>query len=104
MTRRLYLGKTRYISNGIDMSDEYLNISQKDEKAAGLLYRQGLYNQAFYFYIQSMEKYIKSAICRKIDVTNDYYANKLRMMGHSLDDAIDFFIEIVSGSNEILKM
>lgn len=25
-------------------------------------------------------------------------------MGHSLDDAIDFFIEIVSGSNEILKM
>lgn len=51
-----------------------------------------------------MEKYIKSAIYRKIDVTNDYYANKLRVLGHSLDDAIDFFIEIVSGNNEILKM
>lgn len=86
------------------MPDEYLKISKDDEKAAELLYRQSLYNQAVYFYIQSMEKYIKSAICRKIDVTNDYYANKLRMIGHSLDDAIDFFIEIVSGNNEILKM
>lgn len=104
MTKKIYLGKSRYINNGIDMSHEYLRISQEDEKAARLLYQQNLYNQAVYFYIQSMEKYIKGAICRKIDVTNDYYANKLRMLGHSLDDAIDFFIEIVSGNNEILKM
>ena len=104
MTKKLYLGKSHYINNGIDMSDEYLNISKNDEKAAELLYLQSLYNQAVYFYIQSMEKYIKSAICRKIDVTNDYYADKLHMIGHSLDDAIDFFIEIVSGNNEMLKM
>lgn len=104
MTKKLYLGKSHYINNGIDMSDEYLNISKNDEKAAELLYLQSLYNQAVYFYIQSMEKYIKSAICRKIDVTNNYYADKLRMIGHSLDDAIDFFIEIVSGNNEMLKM
>lgn len=104
MTKKCTLGKCRYINNGIDMSGEYLKIAQDDEKAARLLYQQNLYNQAVYFYIQSMEKYIKSAICRKIDVTNDYYANKLRVLGHSLDDAIDFFIEIVSGNNEILKM
>ncbi len=104
MSKKLYLGKSYYINNGIDMSDEYFNISQSDERAASLLCQQELYNQSVYLYIQSMEKYVKSAICKKIDVINDYYAKKLRLMGHSLDDTIDFFIEIVSGNNEILKM
>ena len=100
MSKKLYLGKSYYINNGIDMSDEYFNISQSDERAASLLCQQGLYNQSVYLYIQSMEKYVKSAICKKIDVINDYYAKKLRLMGHSLDDTIDFFIEIVSGNNK----
>lgn len=98
------MGKNRYINNGIDMSDEFFAISKKDEKAAQILCQKGLYNESVYFYIQSMEKYIKSFICKKIDVTNDYYANRLRTLGHSLDMSIDFFIEIVSGSDEMLKM
>ncbi len=64
----------------------------------------GMYNQSAYYYIQSMEKLIKSFICRKIDMTNDYYANKLRKLGHSLDSAVDFYIEIVSGNNELLRV
>ncbi len=69
-----------------------------------LLYEKGFYNQSVYFYIQSMEKYIKSAICKKVDITNTYYANRLRNLGHSLDTAIDFFIEIISENDEILKL
>lgn len=52
------------------MSYEYSNISQDEEKAAELRYWQSLYNQAVCFFIQSMEKYIKSDIYRKINVTN----------------------------------
>lgn len=86
------------------MADEFLGIAICDEKAAQLLCQQKLYNQSVYFYIQSMEKYIKSFICRKIDITNDYYADKIRQLGHSLDASIDFLIEIVSGNDETLKL
>lgn len=104
MKKNLYLGKSYYINNGIDMSDEFLKISIQDEKSAILLYQQGFYNQSVYFYIQSMEKYIKNSICKKIDITNLYYANKLRELGHSFDDAIDFYIEIIAGNDEVLRM
>ena len=92
--KQIYLGRNRYINNGIDMSDEFLIISKNDEKATQILCQQGLYNQAAYFYIQSMEKYIKSFICKKIDVTNDYYANRLRTLGHSLDTVIVFLLKL----------
>ena len=81
----VYLGKLRYVNNGIDMSTEFETIARQDEKTADLLCKQGLYNQSMYYYIQSMEKFIKSYICKKIDITNDYYANRLRQLGHSLE-------------------
>ena len=100
----VYLGKLRYVNNSIDMSTEFETIARQDEKTADLLCKQGLYNQSMYYYIQSMEKFIKSYICKKIDITNDYYANRLRQLGHSLDAAIDFFIEIVSGNDNNLRI
>ena len=92
------------MNNGYDMSEEFGMIAKQDEEVANLLCRQGFYNQSVYYYIQSMEKFIKSFICQKIDVTNNYYANKLRQLGHSLDAAIDFFIEIVSGNDNNLRI
>lgn len=102
--KSVYLGKSRYINDGIDMSTEFEIISKQDEQTAILLSKHGLYNQSVYYYIQSMEKFIKSHICKKIDITNAYYANRLRELGHSLDNAIDFFIEIVSGNDNNLRI
>ena len=100
----VHLGKLHYVNSDIDTSEEFEIIVKQDEKTADFLCRQGLYNQSAYYYIQSMEKYIKCFICKKIDITNDYYANKLRQLGHSLDAAIDFFIEIVSGYDNNLRI
>ncbi|MEY8334903.1 hypothetical protein AALB53_17635 [Lachnospiraceae bacterium 47-T17] len=100
----VYLGKFHDVNNGIDMSIEFETIAKQDEKTADILCKQGLYNQSAYYYIQSMEKFIKSYICKKIDITNAYYANRLRQLGHSLDDAIDFFIEIISGNDSNLRI
>ena len=74
-----------------------------DEKSANLLFDKGFYNQAAYFYIQAMEKIVKAAISAKVDVTNVYYASKLKAIGHSLDLAIDFFLELlVYGKDDML--
>lgn len=100
----VYLGESRYINDGIDMAAEFEMIAKQDEKAAILLSNHGLYNQSVYYYIQSMEKFIKSNICKKLDITNDYYANRLRDLGHSLDAALDFFIEIVSGNDNNFRI
>lgn len=98
-----YIGTRKYINDGIDMSSIYEQKAKKDEQAAQILASQGLYSEAVYLYIQSMEKTIKSHICQKIDITQSYYADRLREMGHSLDSSIQFLIEILSGNNEIIK-
>lgn len=98
-----YIGTRRYINDGIDMSSIYEQKAIHDENAAQLLASQGLYSQAVYFYIQSMEKNIKAHICQKVDITQSYYANRLRKMGHSLDSSIYFLIEVLAGNNEIIR-
>lgn len=101
--KNYYLGRKNYIDVGTDMGDEYYSLAQNDEKAAALLESKHLFNQACYFYIQSMEKYIKAAICRKIDITNPYYASKIRNLGHSVDKAVDLYLEIITaGKDEVL--
>lgn len=98
-----YIGTRKYINDGIDMASIYEKKAIKDEQAAHLLASQGLYSEAIYLYIQSMEKSIKSHICQKLDITQPYYADRLRQMGHSLDSSIHFLIEILSGNNEIIR-
>lgn len=97
-----YIGHNVH-SNSIEMSDEYLKIAASDLSAAEILNSNRLYNQAVYMYIQSMEKKIKSYICRKINVALPFYADKLREIGHSLDKSIIFLIEILSSDNNNLK-
>jgi hypothetical protein len=99
----MYLGKRVYLNNVMDIADNYHETAEKNKKSADILFKNGLYNESAYFYIQAMEKYVKEQICRKIDVSNNYYAEKLRETGHSLDKSVDFLIQIYSGNNELIK-
>ena len=84
------IGKRQYIKDNMEVADTYLRIAQKDEEAAIELEKQKLYNQSAYFYIQAMEKQVKNHIARKVDITNEYFANKLsKTMGHSLDESLE---------------
>lgn len=97
------IGKMRYVKKGTEIADEYSVYATNDEKAADVLFKNGLYNESAYYYIQAMEKVVKTAISSKVDVTNTYYAAKLKDIGHSLDLAIDFFLELlVYGKDDVL--
>lgn len=74
-----FLGTQNKIYNGLDMADEFIELSKQDEQAANLLYNNKLYNQSAYFYIQAMEKYIKGYICKRININNEYYSSKFRV-------------------------
>ncbi len=102
MISNAYIGKNQYVSNVSEIADEFMRIAKEEEKAADLLYQNRLFNQAVYFYIQSMEKFIKSYICRRVDVSNSYFAEQLRSLGHSLDASADFFVKIMAGNDENL--
>lgn len=96
-------GKPLYIDDAVQMSNLYADISREDEKASKILFEQGLYNQAVYFLIQSMEKYIDSIICRKIDISNSYFSEWLRKNAHSIEKNIDFLVDIEISRNEVLN-
>lgn len=97
------IGKMRYVKKGTEIADEYSVYATNDEKAADVLFENGLYNESAYYYIQAMEKVVKTAISSKVDVTNTYYAAKLKDIGHSLDSAIVFFLELlVYGKDDVL--
>ena len=100
----MYLGKKEYISTNQNLEEKYSEIAQKDEKSAKILEREGLYNQAAYFYIQSMEKYIKSNIAKKINLTNQYFADEMRKtMGHSIDGALELLLKVYTVNNPTLE-
>ena len=103
MEQNVYVGKRKYLDDESQIGAEYLAISKADENAARLLYRNGLYSQSVYAYIQSMEKYIKYFICGEINVSNQYFAEELRSIGHSLDKATDLLIKIKSSGDDRLN-
>lgn len=103
MEQNVYVGKRKYLDNEAQIGAEYLAISKADEEAAKVLYRSGLYSQSVYAYIQSMEKYIKYFICGEINVSNQYFAEELRGIGHSLDKATDLLIKIKSRGDDRLN-
>ena len=98
-----YVGYLKYV-DAIELKAEYMVLGNKNENAALLLENQGLYNEAVYMYIQSMEKKIKGYICWKINSATPYFADKLKEVGHSLHKSIDFLIEILAGNDNILKI
>ena len=98
-----YIGVRKYVQNGFEIADMYEKRALADEQAAKVLVERQLYSDAVYLYVQSMEKYIKAHICKKIDVTQSYYADELRSMGHSLDNSIEFLIKILSGNDQTIR-
>lgn len=102
MREQIYLGQQLIFKNGNEMAEVFFSLSRKDEEAAQILFRAGYYNQAIFLLIQSMEKYIKHIICKKVDISKVFFADKLRDDGHNFDKSIDFLITIIAGNQEVL--
>ena len=87
------------INREVDISYEYYNLALEDEKVAILLKNKGEYRHSIYFFIQAMEKYIKSKIFTLVNPNLEYYINKNKH--HSLDYSIEFLIEVISPDENI---
>lgn len=97
-----FIGHRKYL-DATEMKLVYQDMRDRDYAATKALQWEGIYNEAIYMYIQAMEKQIKAYICGKVNATNPYFSQKLRNIGHSLDNSIDFLIELLAGHNEVLK-
>lgn len=97
------LGRRQYYTESGDVGDVFLALSREDEACAGALCEMGRYNQAVYFLIQAVEKYIKHRICRRINVTNPYYAELLRKTGHSLEQSLTLLIQVEANGDETME-
>lgn len=87
------------INRKVDISYEYYNLALEDEKVAIILKNKGEYRHSIYFFIQAMEKYIKSKIFTLVNPNLEYFIN--RNKHHSLDDSIEFLIEVISSDKNI---
>ena len=98
------VGKRTFIKDSFEVAEEYLKIAKNDENTALILENQKLYNQAAYFYIQAMEKYVKHKIAQKINILNKHFAEEIsKTTGHSLDKSLDLLIKVYCGSDEYLR-
>ena len=98
----MYVGKRIKLGNSLEVANEYKSIAESNLKAARLLQINGMYNECYYYYIQAMEKNIKAKICTIVDIANPFLADQMNKIGHSLDEAIDFLLKLVSGNNEVI--
>lgn len=83
------------------VATEFLQLAQEDEEIGRLLNDRGKYRHAMYFLLQAMEKYVRAKIFTIVDGKNAYFRNKHR--DHSIEEAIDFFVEIVSLNEDIRR-
>lgn len=87
------------INREVEISHEYYNLALEDEKVAKLLKDKGEYRHSIYFFIQSMEKYVKSKIFTLVNPNLEYFININKH--HSLDNSIEFLIEVISSDENI---
>lgn len=87
----MYIGK---INHNINVADEYERLAKKDEEVAVLLKYNREYRHSIYFFVQAMEKYIRSKIFTLVNPNIEYF--RKRNQNHSLTNAVDFLIEIIS--------
>lgn len=92
----MHIGKLRY---KVNVSSEFKALAKSDETAAEALASQGQYRQACYFIIQAMEKNIRHKVFTLVNPNIEYFRDRNR--SHSLDDAADFLIEIISNDQVI---
>ena len=74
-------------------------MAASDEAAGVVLNDAGVYQQATYFFVQAMEKYVRREIFRRVNATTDWFRNKT--ITHELEDLIDFLIEILSTNDAV---
>ena len=99
----MFIGKRNFMTDTMDVAEHYLSIAKKDEEAAKALEDKALFNQAGYFYIQAMEKQVKAYIAKKVDVTNEYFAEEIRKtMGHSLNKSLELLFKLCVGNDDSL--
>lgn len=92
------VGDLKIIKNSI--SEEYQTLATSDKDSAIVLGNNGFYRQASYFLLQAMEKIIRAKIFTLIDSKNKYFRDTNR--SHSLIDAVELLIEIVSRGDSII--
>jgi len=87
------------VRRGVDVTHEYLRLAREDERAGLLLQEAGHCRHAIYFLLQAMEKYVRARIFQRVDPQNEYFRNQHR--NHSVDDAVDFFVQVVSADSHV---
>jgi hypothetical protein len=90
------IGKRRTVKDK-EVSKEYDALAENDEKAGRSLKNQSLYRNAVYFFIQAMEKYVRSKIFTLVPPKKGYFRN--RNKNHSLNNAIEFLMKIANNSD-----
>jgi hypothetical protein len=88
------LGK---IQHGINVAEVYETLANEDEKAARSLKASSQFRHSMYFFIQAMEKRIRSKIFSLVNPNNDYFRKENQH--HSINEAVEFLIEIVSADD-----
>lgn len=72
-------------------SIEYSKMAEGDEKIGELLFTEGEYRHAIYFFIQAMEKYTRSKIFEKADPLDKSVRDINKT--HSLKEALTYWTE-----------
>ena len=93
------LSRIGKFTHEVNASNVYRELSLSDEKSALLLFKGGEYRQSCYFIVQAMEKIIRAKIFTLVNANNEYFRDRNR--NHSLEDAVDFLIEILSTNDHV---
>lgn len=86
-------------NHDVDASAEYFRLAQEDERISLLLRDAGCHRASIYFVLQAMEKYVRSKVFSIVDPRNEYFRNRHR--NHSVEEAVEFLVEVVSGDSVI---
>lgn len=95
-TNKMHLGNIRH---GVSVCNEYQMLAKKDEAVAVLLKEHSEYKHSIYFFIQAMEKYIRAKIFTLVNPNLEYF--RKRNQNHSIDNAIEFLVDIISADENI---
>lgn len=86
-------------TNNVEASDEYTRLAQENERVGLKLCNIGEHRHSIYFLIQAMEKYVRAKIFSIVNANNDWFRNRERH--HSVEDALDFLIQVINGRSDI---
>jgi len=94
----MHIGKHRH---KVNVSYELRRIAEEDNKAGDVLREAGLFRNAAYFYIQSMEKRVRSQAFLIVDPANRYWRETNQH--HDLYSSVGFLIEALGMDTLVAK-